>query len=471
MATQNSAKILLAIEQLMYQNPKTDMLRCYYASLRTAILDEVQSSGRCTMIEQILYEKKSRIPMVAFKALTDVYDHIFREYPLGQIRESYIYYPMRHEEFTISIDYMNIDMQYFQNISSEFERHYKNSKPRSAMYGIRFTSSGKRQDKSGVSGCPLAATERSSAAQSAEQEAIRSANEKAAAILRKAEEDAAKIRGTAEEEYQKRVEQAKQLCTDAEHEAHRCMQEAMEKHNALVASAEQDARNAFEAQKQKLLDAYFAQQQQRMNEIAAQNQQKQEETAAAAEQQLSIMSDEVSRLQANLVDTVTQASDALSKLKLDMCTKMSDWRTDLYRAKYRSLIHSYLSLYHLGKQNVSQKLKNAVQLPEISDPEMIRQQTNELTNQIKSIYEQISLLCRMMENAMAELGILVYFPKEGDTFDAYLHVRAETDAAEGDLITACAVPGIRIAGEQGSVIYQAQVEVTNHAQNNRTYCS
>lgn len=168
--------------------------------------------------------------------------------------------------------------------------------------------------------------------------------------------------------------------------------------------------------------------------------------------------DNVRTLQGDLYEKLNQIKDELDNIMNErngeICNRLEDWRSSLYRQKYKPLASLYQSFYNvnakLQKEAVTGITQNEEETPD---------------DQIRRYARNINSLLNRFRDCLSNLGILTYEPKPGDVFEETIHLTNDMqEDLDSPVVEYCETPGVRLGNENienSEILAQAVVRLTS----------
>ena len=159
----------------------------------------------------------------------------------------------------------------------------------------------------------------------------------------------------------------------------------------------------------------------------------------------------VPELQKTLQDSFKELMNNLNSFKMDVTTLGQKCRSDLFSADYRTLASFYVQFYRYVNVDMEAEIKAMDGADPANEP---------LIRQLEKQQAKLTRVLESLERAMSRLGLKFIRPNAGDLCDDVYHVE-DGETIPGSRILFCKVPGVFIAGENPNVLIQADV-VTEH---------
>ena len=293
------------------------------------------------------------------------------------------------------------------------------------------------------------------------------ADEESRRIISDAETEAKKVREKALETAE---EESRRIISDAEEESRRIISEAEEDKERLISETQTTCEKAIKAAEEdaqakadKLINSklaeYYAQRESKMREERISFEKEHEENAKDANEKIRKASDDTMKLQREIAMSMDEFVKKIDELKHGFFGELSGWREGLYESKYNTLAMVYISMYTITNRNILAREKEVLLMSDTDDTEELKLRVEKLSKTVKDNAKTLERLLKSFEKALSDMGLQVYYPKEGEEFNPYLHSCYEGDT--GDVISRCVSPGIKkvVEDDEDNVIIQAEVEV------------
>lgn len=179
-----------------------------------------------------------------------------------------------------------------------------------------------------------------------------------------------------------------------------------------------------------------------------------ETVKGAIAQQLDNFMNRFNTLRIELAQNMDASANAVSATKGEMMQEMQGWRSKLFKQDVGRLANVYASLYTYTNRKLAQ---DVTQLQMTLDP----QKDEKTLSAIKGMQSKCSSLLVSLEAAMRDLGLVVFSPKDNESYDDTMHRALNEELLNDDtstnIIRTCNVPGVRMAGDDGVVVKKAEV--------------
>lgn len=398
--------------------------RKYYILVRDAMYRELNTTGRCDLMEESL--NAPVLNVVLYHSICDVLQATSRNSSLSKVdREYLVGYGLNWAWFDLckrrAIPFIKLDpeqwrtlLQNYNNITAEFQKKCR-LPPQTG------TTPGKKPNPTMPNPEETAArcTAMLADAQKKSNQILSTAQGNAARILEQAKAEAAQIR--LEAQMQAR-EQAQSLV------------------NQQLAQYMQQQRNQWEADRQSL-----------------------EQARADRGEAIPGLKETVCGITtvagAQMNRSLEEAIEQLTALKSGLLIDLNQWRAELYRCEYSPLIQFYTNFLTVSAQ-FEQDL-----CTEVTQPMTPEQKLTVLQRHCA----RMNTLRNNLLRAMEAMGLRTFTPQPGEVFDSYLHAANDAqddDLYNGQIIERCISPGIeRVVNSQVTdVLQRATVQLRTEAE-------
>ena len=455
-----------------------DSLKDYYVKLRAAVIDEFETYGFCTLLDDFI-ESEELIDVVAYSAIID----IKANYPNNELTDVA---GKKFVPYIISNDLYRSRIRWNEcyNINTLKNTLKKSQK----IVGIF------REVREILRKAHIRLINENSKGNSVSEE-----------IINKAEQEAQKIKSDAEENAERIVKQA-------EENAEKVVKQAEEKADEMKAGLLQDVEAKAKGISENLIENYLLEQQNRfkkelsvqMAEISEDTIEKSKRTALFHKE----MCDNTKSFQAEWISTIDDMKRHMEKMKSDFYEHLSKWQRGLYPKSIESVAYCFTELYRIinvdklirkevlfrynsekqtnieSNANTMAETCNTDVENESAEPSRdaevaVENETAEFSQDaevavenesaeplqdaavvaekesaepspdvlkgLESLNKSLSIFIRKFERALNDLDLYTYYPEVGDIFDVTEHSSYDEEdyVCEGRPIKECVIPGIR----------------------------
>ena len=409
----------------------------YFISLRKTIIDELETTGFCTLIETLLESNYAKIDIILYSVFADI-----RE---GYQSGKYINV-LEDNRFSNFIPYVvgpygkGIKWSECREYGSKGIPEYK-STLRDVRYIIRKT---------------YVNNQKNSEVLRAESEGIREkASEDAAGIRERARAEAERIRDTAHAE-------AAGIREEAQSEAAQILEDARNSADSIIEEAREKTRSQSKELAEKLVSEYLENEQTRyrkefddkMREFSASYLQEAGPVSAIHSE----MCEKTDTYYMKWVGTLDETLRKINAAKDEFYRHMHDWQVALYPAQLKPLAKRYLELYRIV--NVDKLIREEILFEEsmkddadaihITEEDTehdavgpVREPDHPAISGLQELNRKLSTFLRLFEASLNGLDLYVFYPKPGERFDSVWHTpENEGEECIDRIIAECIVPGI-----------------------------
>lgn len=288
------------------------------------------------------------------------------------------------------------------------------------------------------------------------EDRLAKSNAEAERILQQAKAEAERILAAAESE----KKEAAALKSEAEEALRLAREDADHLRERAILSAQEEAKRRLEEEAeqelQRLLgskmNAYMAQQRRLQGEALASAQADRNELSGQTAALKEAACDFSNRTSSTLTQVMESAMEQMLRVKSEFNTALQQWKSDMYKCEYSPIISCFNSLLTLEK-----RFERDVAAEEGMTEE-------EVLTKLQQHSASMTSFRSRLERAMNAMGLALYMPQSGETFDAYYHTLDEDEDDEsydGRKIGECLSPGIirKVNSEEETVMQRAVVTV------------
>ena len=172
------------------------------------------------------------------------------------------------------------------------------------------------------------------------------------------------------------------------------------------------------------------------------------------------MCDKTNSLQAAWSRALEEAAENLNGIKAEFYRHLHEWQVSLYPRELRPLCERYVELYRFI--NVDKLICEEILYQDSGSQEKPNANPDTVCA-LQKLNRTLTTFLRKFEISLNGMGLYVYYPKTGDTFDDMWHIcEDEPDNCEGKKISQYIIPGIAKKANDDSeddVIIRATVMV------------
>lgn len=149
-------------------------------------------------------------------------------------------------------------------------------------------------------------------------------------------------------------------------------------------------------------------------------------------------------LQANWFASLDRMYEDINSMKSDLYENLRKWQIALYPNNVQALAEIYIELYQ--KVNIDKIICNEILFQEEYRAKNKLESIEGVPDTVLSLQKlnkSLSIFLSKFEVSLKGLGLYVYYPKEGETFDEIWHLNENEEIdADSKFIKDCVVPGI-----------------------------
>lgn len=407
---------------------ETPQSKQFFLKIRASIIDELEKTGFCELIDSILDTRRGQLDIVVYSAIADIATG-YEKNSLTDIENDSKYYEY--------VPYISGGRNPFGGISwsecARMDEHYLALSER--------TVETIRKARQVVRNKHLELIE--------EHKNERTSVDVTTDVLRDARDEATQIVEEAKRE-------ASRIINDAKLEASRINESAQTTANTIICEANGKATERAKESADKLIEKYLASEQKRfkgeLNEELSRHTAELLDSTKRAATTHTEMCDATNALQVKWVQTLDDALSQMAAVKAEFYAHIHDWQVSLFPNEIKPLAERYLELYRII--NVDKLLREAILFQnesiqtENSDGTEIEEASNmdcppTVITGLQRLNKTLTTFLRRFEVALNGLDLYVFYPNAGDEFDDMWHIPDDEDEGYyGKRIKECVVPGI-----------------------------
>lgn len=409
------------------ESPKSKL---FFVKLRNAVVEELESTGFCELVDYILESKRGKIDIVVYSVLADIASG-YEKQTMADVKNDPEYYEFiphikggRTPSGAISwAECVGINDRFIALTEGTLETIRK------ARQVVRMNHVGLLGDNSSEYG-----QEPETQVYDAQKEAER--------IMEEAKRESDRI------------------INESRLEGEKILESAQTSASSIISDATSKASEKAKESADRLIERYLSSEQKRFKgELNEELSRKTSEfldfskrTAATHAE----MCDATNAFQVKWVQTLDEAINRMTSVKAEFYTHIHDWQVSLYPREIKPLAERYLELYKII--NVDRLLREAILFnnnigDETSQTETFNQEEGDAFANASSpdvvimglqrLNRTLTTFLRRFEVALNGLDLYVFYPNVGDEFDDMWHIPDDEDEEYyGKRIKECVVPGI-----------------------------
>lgn len=433
---QNTRESAFDIYKMGYKDRKftkeTPQSKQFFGKIRAAIIDELEKTGFCELIDAILDARRGQLDIVVYSAIADIATG-YEKNSLTDIENDSKYYEY--------IPYISGGRSPFGGVSwSECARMDEHHIPLNER-----TVETIRKARQVVRNKHLELIE--------EHKNESTSVDVTTDVLRDAQDEATQIVEEAKRE-------ASRIIDDAKLEASRINESAQTTANTIICEANGKAAERAKESADKLIEKYLASEQKRfkgeLNEELSRHTAELLDSTKRAATTHTEMCDATNALQVKWVQTLDDALSQMAAVKAEFYAHIHDWQVSLFPNEIKPLAERYLELYRII--NVDKLLREAILFQEETCNDSIQTENSDgdeieeasstncpatVITGLQRLNKTLITFLRRFEVALNGLELYVFYPNVGDEFDDMWHIPDDEDEEYyGKRIKECVVPGI-----------------------------
>lgn len=268
-----------------------------------------------------------------------------------------------------------------------------------------------------------------------------------------AQEEAMQIIGEAKSE-------AARILSETRVEVERISESAQISANTIITDANKKAEEKAQESASRLIERYLTSEQKRfkkeLNDDLSRHTAELLDNSKRAATTHTEMCNATNAIQAKWIQTLDEALSQMSAVKAEFYSHIHDWQVSLFPSEIKPLAERYLELYRII--NVDKLLREAIlfknttevecdQAENIDEIENITTANEECPDTViaglQKLNKTLTIFLRRFETALNGLDLYVFYPNEGDEFDDMWHIPDDEDVEYyGKRIKECVIPGI-----------------------------
>ena len=408
---------------------ETPQSKLFFLRIRTAMIDELEKTGFCELIDSILDARRGQLDIVVYSAIADIATGYEKKSLIDIESDS------KYHEY---VPYIPGGRGPFGGISwSECARIDEHSLTLSERYVETI-----RKARQVVRAKHLELVEGYKTPVAHTTDVLEEAHDEAKQIVEEANREAARI-----------IDEAKL-------EASRINESAQITANTIIDDANSKASERSKESSEKLIEKYLASEQKRfkeeLNEELSRHTAELLDTTKRAADTHTEMCDATNALQVKWVQTLDGALSQMAAVKEELYAHIHDWQVSLFPREIKPLAERYLELYRII--NVDKLLREAILFQEGAGNDSIQTENSDgaeieeasntecpatVITGLQRLNKTLTTFLRRYEVALNGLDLYVFYPNVGDEFDDMWHIPDDEDEEYyGKRIKECVIPGI-----------------------------
>lgn len=136
-------------------------------------------------------------------------------------------------------------------------------------------------------------------------------------------------------------------------------------------------------------------------------------------------------VQAKFIAALEDNIEKLENAKSDFYTNIHSWQKALYPVEYEPIAQNFQELYRL------------VNVDPLIRTELLAESTSANTlEELDKLKKTLSTFLHRFESSLRGLDMYVYYPEEGEMYDALWHLPENEAECTGGHVVTCVVPGV-----------------------------
>lgn len=415
-----------------FYSKETPQSKLFFMKLRKAVVDELEATGFCELMDYILdpnWFRKGTVDIVVYAVFADISSG-YEEHAMTDVEND--------SKYCEYIPYISGGRNPSGLISwaecGRMDAHYISLNDRTAETIRKARHVVRKQYVEMVSNKK------------------KCKSDEAAPIIN-AQEDAMQIIGEANSE-------AARILSEARVEAERISESAQLSADAIISDANKKAAEKAQESADRLIERYLTLEQKRfkkeLNDDLSRHTAELLDNSKRAATTHTEMCDATNAIQAKWIQTLDEALTQMAAVKAEFYSHIHDWQVSLFPSEIKPLAERYLELYRII--NVDKLLREAILFKNTTEPDSNQEEGIGETENIAATNEEcpdtviaglqrlnktLTTFLRRFETALNGLDLYVFYPNAGDVFDDMWHIPDdEYDEYYGKRIKECVVPGI-----------------------------
>lgn len=393
--------------------------KSFFIELRDAVIYEIETTGYCELVNEILEQGTGRLDIVACAALVDI-NKGFEDNTLTDVEKD-----PKYKDFVPRVrGRLRWSDCEFGESNVSIREVYENVKGAREILQLHHIHANKMERKTSFN-----------------------TDKKNIEVVERAKEQAEKIISIAEVE-------AKRITNDANAEASRIIEEAKVRAKEIDDSVTKEASEKAKDKAEKLVSRYLTEEQKsyklELNDEMRKFTDAYIENSSRAMTVHTEMCDATNAVQARWIQVLDDTISKMTDVKSEFYSHLHDWQVSLFPKEIKPLAERFLELYRII--NVDKMLREEILLKSLSD-EMSDDLTNSRVDKnndleiriagLQKLNKTLTTFLRRFELSLNGLDLYVFYPNPGDEFDETWHILDDEDEEyEGKYIKECIVPGI-----------------------------